>query len=419
MRSYAKLSVSLGVFLCLLIGLFHPVYAAKDENLYQQCNEKKPALLSELESYVNIDSGSGHGPGLKEFQNLLIERLKEIGAEVEYEEVKAPQAGYNVKAVWRGTGKGSILILAHADTVFAAGTAAKRPFGMDENRAYGPGVSDEKGGLTLALNALTLLHENKFTDFEKITFFINPDEEKSSTESKAQLRELAKEHTYTLCVEPGIPGDAIMNWRKGSARLIMEVFGKTAHAGVEPEKGRNATIELGHQLAQLYQKLDNPAKKSTVAWTTMVASKTPPNVIPDYASVLASVRVLYADEFDRILKDAEKISQNHLVPDTQVKFTLNVSRPPFSDNPGTEKLTQHMKAIYKNDLGLVLGIAGSGGSSDANHAAAVGSITVDGLGLVGGNDHTPNEYIELSSVVPRLYLLTRTIMDIGNGTIAP
>jgi len=407
------------IFLCLFVISANTVYAAKDEVLYQQSMDRRQALLSELETYVNIDSGSGDGAGLKKLQSQLIERLKEMGAEVKYEEVKAPQAGYNIEAVWRGSGKGSILILAHADTVYTSGTAAKRPFAMDTNRAYGPGVSDEKGGLTLALNALSLLHENNFNDYEKITFFINPDEEKSSTESKERIRQLAKEHLYTLSVEPGIPGDAIMNWRKGSARLIMEVYGRNAHAGIEPEKGRNATVELGHQLAQLYQKLDNPEKKSTVAWTSLVATKTPPNVIPDYASVLASVRVLYADEFNRIMKDAERISQNHLVPDTKVKFTLNVSRPPFSDNPSTDKLAQHMKSIYKDELRLPLGIEGSGGSSDANHAAAAGSITLDGLGLVGGNDHTPEEYIELSSIVPRLYLLTRTLMDIGSGKITP
>lgn len=388
--------------------------AAKDEVLYQKCEEHKSLLLTDLENYVNIDSGSTYEPGLKKFQGLLIERLKELGAEVTYNEVNKPQAGYNIQAVFRGTGKGSALILAHADTVYAPGTAEKRPFSTDGVKAYGPGVSDEKGGLTLALHALAILRETGFQDYEKITFLINPDEERSSLESRDVIKQVAQEHKYALCVEPGIPGDYVMNWRKGIGRLTMQVTGRNAHAGIEPEKGRNATVELAHQIVQL-SKLGDPAKMTTVNWTLLDKTKTPVNVIPDTAWAQADVRVLYPEEFDRVLNDAQKIAKKQLVPDTKVEFDLFRGRPPFAKNDKTEKLVTHLQDIYSKELGMNLGVQGSGGGSDANYAAIVGAIAVDGLGIVGGNDHTPDEFIDVTSITPRLYLLTRILMDIGSG----
>lgn len=400
------------MMLCILSAA--ALAAPKNEAVYQKCEEHNATLLSDLESFVNIDSGSTYEPGLKKFQGLLIDRFKELGAEVTYTEVNKPQAGYNIQAVFRGTGKGSVLILAHADTVYAQGTAEKRPFSSDGVKAYGPGVSDEKGGLTLALHALEILQETGFQDYEKITFLINPDEEKSSLESRDLIKEVAKEHTYALCVEPGIPGDYVMNWRKGIGRLTMVVTGRNAHAGIEPEKGRNATVELAHQIVQL-SKLGDPAKMTTVNWTLLDKTKTPVNVIPDAAWAQADVRVLYPEEFDRVLNDAKKIAQKQLVPDTRVEFDLFRGRPPFAKNDKTEKLVAHLQDIYSKELGMTLGVQGSGGGSDANYAAIVGAIAVDGLGIVGGNDHTPDEFIELASITPRLYLLTRTLMDLGSG----
>jgi glutamate carboxypeptidase len=175
-------------------------------------------------------------------------------------------------------------------------------------------------------------------------------------------------------------------------------------------------VELANQIVQL-SKLSDPVKMTSVNWTLLDKTKTPVNVIPDYAWAQADVRVLYADEYDRVMKDAERISKNRLVPDTKVQLSWFKGRPPFSRNDKTDALTAALQAIYAGELGLKLGVEGSGGGSDANYAASVGSIAVDGLGIVGGGDHGPDEYIELDSVVPRLYLLTRILMDIGSGKI--
>jgi glutamate carboxypeptidase len=399
--------------LALTLFLFTSL-AAADPNavLLQKSKDSKEALLKDLETYVNIDTGTGCEEGLKKFQSILIERLKAMGADVKAIEIEKPMAGYNIVATFTGTGKGSILLLAHADTVWNAGEAAKRPFRIEGDKAFGPGVSDEKGGVVLALYALQLINDMGYQDFAKITFLINPDEEKGSFKSRDLIMHLAKEHTYTLCMESGLLGDKVTTWRKGIGYLKMEVIGRNSHAGTAPERGRNATLELAHQIIQL-SKLGNRAKRTSVNWTVLEKTNTPSNVIPDHAAAQADVRVLFPEEFDRVMNEAKKLSAKHLVSDTTVTLELITGRPPFAENARTDKLASSLQKIYGLELGLPLAVEGSGGGSDANYAAMAGSIAIDGLGIVGGNDHSPDEFIELKSIVPRLYLLTKIIMDIG------
>lgn len=396
----------------LAAGLTCTALAAKNDKLYDLTVQQKATYLTELERYVNIDSGSTYEKGLKEYQGILMQRLKDLGAEVSYTEVNKPQAGYNIKATFTGTGKGSVLMLIHADTVFAAGTAAQRPFKIEGQYAYGPGVSDCKGGMTLALNAMELLNKIGYKEYGKVTILINPDEERSSLESRDFIKQVAKDHQYTLCFEPGIHGDKVMNWRKGIGRLTMEVTGRNAHAGIAPQDGRNATVELAHQILQL-RKLGNDKKMTTVNWTLLDKTKTPVNVIPAYAWAQADVRLMYNDEYERILKEAQTISAKHLIPDTSVKLSMFQGRPPFTVNEKTDKMIAKMQEIYKDELGLQLGVEGSGGGSDANYAAIVGSTAMDGLGPVGYRDHAPDEHIDLNTVIPRMYLTARIIMELG------
>lgn len=406
-----KILISL-LALSMFTGISSNAYAAKHEELYNLATQQKTQYLTELEKYVNIDSGSTYEKGLKEYQEILINRLKDLGAQVAYKEVKKPQAGYNIQATFTGQGKGSVLMLIHADTVFAAGTAAQRPFKVEGNYAYGPGVSDAKGGMVLALNSVELLNKINFKDYGKLTILINPDEERSSLESRDFIKEVAKTHQYTLCFEPGIHGDKVMNWRKGIGRLTMEVKGRNAHAGIAPQDGRNATVELAHQILQL-RNLGDSKKMTTVNWTLLDKTKTPVNVIPDYAWAQADVRLMYNDEYERIMKDAQKIVAKNLIPETSVNLSMFQGRPPFTKNDKTDKMIAIMQNIYKEELGRELGVEGSGGGSDANYAAIVGSTAMDGLGPVGYRDHAPDEHIDLETVVPRMYLTARIIMELG------
>ena len=204
------------------------------------------------------------------------------------------------------------------------------------------------------------------------------------------------------------PTDKVTNWRKGIGYFKLDVTGRTAHAGAEPEKGCNALAEAAHQVL-LLGKLGDPAKETTINFTVMKAGDRP-NIIPDKAFAQADVRILYPEEFKRLEADYRRVIQNKLLGCTKVEATIEQGRPPFPPNPGTDALVRRAQAFYA-EIGLKLGVEGSGGATDGNYSASVGTVTLDALGPVGGNAHTRDEYIDIDLIGPRIYLLVRLIMD--------
>jgi glutamate carboxypeptidase len=404
------LGVVLTVF--LLLGQFDSVVAAPDSALYIQAQKAQSGFLTSLAALVNIDSGTGDQKGLTKVENLVIEQLKSVGAEVKTTDA-TPSAGRNILATMQGTGKGKILLLAHTDTVFKAGVVAQRPFKIVDKKAYGPGVMDDKGGILLGIEALRILQRLNFRDFRTITFLINPDEEKGSFGSRELIQETAKKHDVALVLEFGSPQDKITSWRKGVGYYGFEVKGRAAHAGAEPEKGCNALLEAAHQTLQL-SKLSDPAKQTTLNFTVFQSGDRG-NIIPDLAKVQADVRVLEAQEYVRLERDFERLSQNKLLPCTEIKVLAERGRPPFPPNSKTDALVKKAQAIYQQ-IGFKLGVEGSGGGTDGNYAASVGTATLDALGPVGGGAHGPDEYIDLDRISPRIYLLTKLLMDLGAST---
>ena len=395
-----------------LLGQFDFVVAAPDPVLYDKAQTAQRSFLRTLKTLVNIDSGTGYQNGLTKVENLVIEQLKSVGADVKTMEA-TPSAGRIILATIQGTGKGKILLLAHTDTVFKEGTAAQRPFKVADGKAYGPGVMDDKGGILLGFEALKTLKELNFKNFGTITFLINPDEEKGSFGSRELIKETAKKHDVALVLEFGSPQDKVTSWRKGIGYYGFEVKGRAAHTGAEPEKGCNALLEAAYQTLQL-RNLGDPNKQTTVNFTVFQAGDRL-NMIPDLAKVQADVRVLDAQEYIRLERDFARISQNKLLPCTEIKVFSERGRPPFPPNPKTDALVKKAQAIYQ-EIGLKLGVEGSGGGTDGNYAASVGTTTLDALGPVGGGAHGPDEYIDLERIAPRLYLLTRLLMDLGAST---
>lgn len=413
MRALLPLAIAslFGVILTvfLLLEPFNFAVAAHDPVLYEKAQQAQSEFLTSLEPLVNIDSGTGDLDGLAKVENLVIEQLKSVGAHIETSNA-TPSAGRNILATVQGTGSGKILLLAHTDTVFKDGTAAQRPFKIAGGRAYGPGVMDDKGGIVLGIEALKILKEINFQNFGTITFLINPDEEKGSRGSRALIQQTAKQHNFALVLEFGSPDDKVTSWRKGIGNYGFSVKGRSAHAGAEPEKGCNALLEAAHQVLQL-SKLGNRTKQTTVNFTVFQAGDRS-NIIPESALVQADVRVLDAQEYDRTERDLRQISQNKLLPCTEIKVFSNRGRPPFPPNSKTDALVKQAQAIYR-EIGLKLGVEGSGGGTDGNYAAAVGTATLDALGPVGGGAHSPDEYIDLDRIAPRIYLLTKLLMDLG------
>jgi len=379
--------------------------------LHERATAMRADVLRSLEQLVNIDSGTGNAEGINRVGDLVAADLVALGATIE-RLPSTPAVGNNIVARLKGNGKARILLIAHLDTVFADGTAAASPFRIEGGRAYGPGVVDDKGGVVLGVHALQLLRDLRFTNYAAITVILNSNEETGSEGTRALIESEARNHDVALNLEAGRPGDGLVIWRKGSGDILLEVRGKAAHAGVAPDSGRNAAMEAAHQILQL-AKLADSSKQTTVNFTVFKAGDRS-NVIPDLAQVEGDVRVTTPEEFDRVERDLARMVGNRLIPDTEIKASLRRSFPPMPKNERTDALAAQAQSIYA-DLGLKLTLEGSGGAADSSLSAGVGTPSLDGFGIVGGLIHTSEEYAEVESIVPRLYLLTRFMMQIGEA----
>ena len=379
----------------------------KPAELLEQARAEQSAYLETVKKLVAVDTGTGQAKGLATVSQMLVERLQALGAEVSTS-AATPSAGNNIVGTLKGTGGKDFLLMVHYDTVFAEGTAAERPFRMDERRAYGPGVADAKGGVAMILHALELLKAQRFDDYGTITVLFNPDEEMGSAGSKKIIAELAREHDYVFSYEPP-DRDAVTTATNGINAVMLEVKGKSSHAGSAPEDGRNAVLELAHQLVQL-KDLGDPDKGTTVNWT-MIAGGEKRNIIPNKATAEADMRYSDISETDRVLADAQKIIENRLIDDTRVELRIDKGRPPLAKNPASERLVATAQRLYGEIDQRIEPIAMRFGT-DAGYAYVPGSdkpAVLETMGVVGAGLHAEDEYIELSSIAPRLYLTTAMI----------
>lgn len=381
--------------------------------LLKKAEAEQKAYLATVKQLVNVDTGTGQAPGLKTVSTLLVERLKALGAEVKTSPA-SPSAGDNIVGTFKGTGSKSFLLMVHYDTVFLPGTAAKRPFKVEGERAYGPGVADAKGGVAMILHSLKLLQDEKFKGFGTLTVLFNPDEETGSSGSKAIIAELAREHDYVFSYEPP-DKDAVTVATNGINGVFLEVKGKSSHAGSAPEAGRNAAMELAHQMLQL-KDLGDPAKGTTVNWT-MVKAGDKRNIIPASATAEADMRYSDLSESDRVLADAQRLVQKKLIDGTEVTVRLDKGRPPLAKNAGSEQLAKTAQALYAKIDRNIEPIAMRFGT-DAGYAYVPGSekpAVLETMGVVGAGLHADDEYIELSSIAPRLYLTVALIQQLSEA----
>jgi glutamate carboxypeptidase len=383
----------------------------RNDKVYQAAISNSAGALDLLEQIVDIDSGTGDIAGGAKVEAVLAGRLKAIGADVRSEAPETPGLPDNLVAVFHGTGKGRILIIAHIDTVFGPGTAAGRPFSSDQKRAHGPGVGDEKAGVVNAITALKILHDTGFKDYATITLLLDDSEERGSPGSQKLIAALAKEHDVEFNMEPGDPPDALTVWRKGSASIRIQVRGRAAHAGMAPQDGRNAAVELVHQLSTLEGAFPHSGDGITVNLTVMKAGERN-NIIPDFAEATLNVRYRKQEDFDAVLAKVQACSATTLVPDTRVTVSHDPAYPPLTENPRIDALAARAQSIYA-EIGKTVELSGNGGASESALAMAEGTAALDGLGYVGGDFHTDHEWIDLDSIVPRLYLFTRLLMETG------
>jgi glutamate carboxypeptidase len=381
-----------------------------DQALWHAARDSKANYVRDLATLVNIDTCADCPKGLAQLGEVLAQRLEELGAVVELLPA-APAAGKMVHGTFRGTGSARILLLIHFDTVFGEGEVARRPFKVEGSKAFGPGVADAKGGVAIILHALAIARRRGFQAYETLSVLFNPDEEKSSLGSREMIRTLSADQDYVLSYEPP-NAERVIVATNGIAYVQLAVLGRASHAS-EPEKGRNAAIELAAQILQLND-LGDAAKGTTVSWT-VIQSGGPANVIPERATATADMRMSDSSEIARVQNDANQLIRKRLVPDTEVTLTVEQRRPPLSRNPHSERLGALAQRVYQ-ELGRSIEPVGMRYGTDAgfaHHAGRAKPAVLEGLGIVGDRLHSPDEWADLDSVVPRLYLTVRMLEELS------
>lgn len=365
--------------------------------------------VEELGELCSIDSFSYYKSGLDEIALWLAQRMRGLGMDATI--IEREVWGNDILSVIRGEGGGTVLLLGHTDTVYPVGTAATRPVRLEGDTVYGPGVCDMKGCILSAIFALEALLALGYRSFKEIRFLCVSDEEITSRHSLDVMEQASQGSHGALILEAARSNGDIVSARKGNARYTLTAYGRSAHAGVEPEKGRNAILELAHQILQ-FQGLNGWREGVTIS-PGVFTGGTLPNVVPDLAQVQFDLRYLHSQ--DRI--DTEMQWRNIMSRQRIAGVELKLEVEPDFKEPMICSVESLKMAYIAQDIAGALGFdvnhVLTGGSSDGSHTTGYGVPTLDGLGPIGGLDHSPNEYLLLSSVAPRTALLGGLIASIG------
>ena len=377
-----------------------------------------PSYLADLELLVNIDCGTYNKVGVDEVGRWFAEQMSELGAAVSVEPNES--LGDTVVGVLEGGGGGGhALVIGHFDTVFPDGTPAERPYSSDAQRAYGPGVNDMKAGLltgVYALRALRALAEagaghataaDEWLPFDKLTYLGNPDEEIGSPVSTPVIRRVAEEVDVCFVLESARANGDIVSARKGIADIVVQIEGRAAHAGVEPEKGRSAILEAAHKTLALTAL--NGRWPGVTVNVGVITGGTRPNVIAEHCEFEIDLRAPTRADMEAAEAAITEICMTPTVPDVVCTVNRRHRWFPMEKGVATTALASSAKSIAAR-LGFELSDAATGGASDANTTSGMGVPTLDGLGPVGGADHAPGEYTEISSIVPRTALLAALLL---------
>ena len=367
--------------------------------------------LKELGDLCAIDSGTYNKAGVDMVALTLQKRMRGLGMEVSLHEQE--KWGNDLYGILHGNGQGKVTVLGHIDTVYPVGTAATRPVQVQGNKVLGPGVYDMKGCILSAIYALEALLAQDYHDFGEIHFLCVTDEEISERHSKGLIWQACRDSQGVLVLEGARENGDLVSARKGGSWYKLSAHGHCAHAGVEPEKGRNAIVELAHQILQ-FQSLNGWREGVTIN-VGRISGGTVPNVVPDYAEVSLDLRFLRnVDRYDTERRWYEMM-QNHCVPGVELKLVCDLGgKDPMECTPQSLHLV-HAAQDIAQQLGFEVNHAATGGISDANYACGFGLPTLDGLGPIGDLDHSPDEYIELDSIAPRAALVAGLIASIGGA----
>jgi len=380
----------------------------------QRAEAMLDSYLDDLKNIVNIDSGTYTKAGVDRVGAYLQQRFEAFGFSTRFNDQEL--YGNHLIATHKGNAPDGprILLIGHIDTVFNEGEAERRPFTISQHDgkriATGPGVLDMKSGLLIGLYGLHLLMKSREVHYASTTFICNSDEEIGSITSRALIQEMARQSDAALILEPGRAENTIVSARRGCGQYRVEVHGISAHAGVEPQKGRNAILELSYQVQKM-QAL-NGAIPGTTLNVGIIRGGDRTNVVPDYAYFDMDVRASDAAGIAALEAAMRRVTTQTALQGTRITLSGSFLNMPFERDKRNAHLIQLAQEAGR-ELGLQIEDVGSGGASDANNTAPLGTPTLDGLGEGGGLAHNPGEYIELDYLPTRIALLAGLVRRIG------
>ena len=377
--------------------------------IFSALQARQPEIEAFIESLVETESPSGDDQGSRAVVDLLVQHAHRLDCVDDVERFDVPDFGQHllIKAFQKQSSAGQILLVGHTDTVHARGSTAERPWRREAGKIYGPGIFDMKANCALAIEVLRSLEELNVTPAFGVTLALTCDEEVGSLSGWPLLERVARAQRTqcALVMEPPASGGRVKTGRKGTGIFAIKVEGKAAHAGLEPEKGASAILELARQTEQLHAL--NLSGSGITLNVGVVHGGTRSNVVAAEAQGEIDVRFSTAaesQEIERILTNLKPIDER-----TKVFVSGGINRPPMERTAAVVELYEKARAIAA-ELDFDLGEAQVGGASDGNFLAAIDIPVLDGLGISGDGAHAVHEHIEAGDIARRGALLGGIIL---------
>src|SRR5215813_4763578 len=371
--------------------------------------ERRPEMLAFIRALVETESPSGDAAGSAAVVSLLADVAGKIDCVKSIERIPVADFGEHlrIRAFGEDDTAAPIVLLGHTDTVHPRGSIEKRPWRENGNRIYGPGIFDMKSSCALALEVLRALQTFDSGLRRPITVLLMCDEESGSAHGRFLVEEEARNAHAVLVIEPSASGGRAKTARKGTGMFTIEVAGRAAHAGLDPEKGVNAVLELARQTVRLSE-LNDPANGTNVT-VTMVSGGTASNVVPARATAEVDMRFTSLDLGVAVESDIQSLRP--FDSRAQLQVIGGINRPPLARTANVIELYRRAHEIGAL-LDFDLGEASVGGGSDGNFAAALGVPVLDGLGIEGDGAHADHEHIIVDNIATRGAMLAGLIASL-------
>ncbi len=360
---------------------------------------RTPEMVRHLGEFVNIESPSHEVECLTRSAEFLRDLMTDLLGSAP--RIVPSSEGPHVH--WAGSGTPKVLIIGHHDTVFPRGTLAERSFSVDGDLAHGPGVFDMKAGIIQAIYGLSELE-----DTSHVEVLITADEEVGSYASRELIEERARAAGAVLVLEPAADGDALKVGRKGVGTFVVDIEGRAAHAGLEPEKGVNALIELAALVPQIAA-IAKPEVGTTVTPTVATAGLVE-NVVPASARITVDTRVVLPEEKSRVETALHALRAS--ATDAKVTVKGSINRPPMHESAAQTLFALAERVAPNVGIETLHGVS-VGGGSDGNFTAAIGIPTLDGLGACGAGAHATHEHVKISKMAERAALVAALVQALA------